>query len=114
MEKELFLRWLLGKRNIASKAAQDVVSRCKRVETILDQTLEKATASQAAFDAALTGIWKAHPHRTDLLYAMRLYATFKNPALDKKRYAFYGDLKRMRQPGEARARPQTGTRRKTI
>jgi hypothetical protein len=113
MEKELFLQWLLEKRELASKAAQDVVSRCKRVELILDEKLEKATASQMALDAALTGIWKAHPHRNDLLYAMRLYATFKNPNIDTKRYAFYGELKRMRQPGEARPRSQTRTRNKT-
>jgi hypothetical protein len=106
MQKELFLRWLLGKRELASKASQDVVSRCKRIESILDQNLEKATASQVAFDAALTGIWRAHPHRNDLLYAMRLYAAFKNPSIDTKRYAFYGGLKRMREPGEPRTRRQ--------
>lgn len=109
MEKELFLQWLMGKREIASKASQDVVSRCRRVESILEQKLEKATASQAAFDNALTEIWRTHPHRNDLLYAMRMYATFKNPAIDIKRYAFYGDSKRMREPGEARPRAQTKT-----
>jgi hypothetical protein len=110
MEKDFFLKWLVGERKLAMKAAQDAVSRCKRVESVLDQTLEKATASQSAFDSALTRIWKAHPHRNDLLYAMRLYVSFKNPTVDTKRYAFYGELKRMRQPGEPRPRVKTSAR----
>jgi hypothetical protein len=106
MEKDLFLRWLLEKRRLASKAAQDTVSRCKRIESVLDQKLEKAAASQAAFDAALTGIRRSHPHRNDLLYAIRLYASFKNPNIDPKRWAFYGDSKRTRRPKNAAAEAQ--------
>jgi hypothetical protein len=109
MEKELFLQWLLEKRELAFKASRDAASRCKRVEAILGQRLEKATASQVAFDAALTKIWRIHPHRKDLLYAMRLYAGFKNPAIDTKLYAFYGAVNTMRAPGEAR-KAQTRTR----
>jgi hypothetical protein len=97
MDRDLFLQWVVEKRGLASKAAQDVVSRCKRIESILDQNLEKTVASQHAFDAALTELWRVLPHRNDLLYSMRLYAMFKNPKLDTKRYAFYGDSKRMRQ-----------------
>jgi len=44
------------------------------------------------------GLWRVHPHRNDLLYAIRLYVTFKNPKIDPKRYAFYGDSKTMRGP----------------
>jgi len=96
MDKELFLRWLLETRKLASKAAGDVVSRCKRVESSLNQTLEKTTISQVMFDAALTRIRGSHPNQNDLLYAMRLYAAFKNPEIDLKRYFFYGASKRKR------------------
>jgi hypothetical protein len=98
MDKELFLQWLLAKRRLTLKAARDVVSRCKRIESFLDQMLEDVTVSQAAFNAALTGLRKAYPQRNDLLYAIRLYAGFRNPQLDSRRYAFYGDFERMPRP----------------
>jgi hypothetical protein len=87
MDKDLFLRWLLRKRRLKSKVAYDTVSRCKRIESILGQTLESAVASQGAFEAGLTEIKRIRPQYNDLLYAMRLYAMFKNSKLDAKRYA---------------------------
>jgi hypothetical protein len=106
MEKDRFLRWLLEKRRLALKAAHDTVSRCKRIESVLDQELENAAASQVAFDAALTGLRRAHPHRNDLLYAIRLYASFKNSKIDPKLWAFYGDSKKMRRRKNAAAERQ--------
>lgn len=94
MDKDLFLQWLLEKHNLAAKVAHDVVSRCKRVESILGHRLETATTSQGAFNASLTKLRQAQPLRNDLLYAMRLYAAFKNPSLDTNKYAFYGNKKR--------------------
>jgi len=102
MEKDLFLQWLLEERKLATKVARDVVSRCKRVESLLGQKLERATTSQAAFDVALTTLRRALPRRNDLLYAMRLYAVFRNPALDTKQYAFYGHATKTRQRGQSR------------
>jgi len=91
METDLFLHWLIEKRGLALKAAQDAVSRCKRIESVLGQKLEKAVASQAAFDMAITALWRSLPRRGDLMYAMRLYAAFRSPKLNARKKAFYGD-----------------------
>jgi hypothetical protein len=97
MQNEMFLRWLLEKRKLGSKSAHDALSRCKRIESILGQKLEKAATSQVEFDSALRELRRSLPHRADLMYAMRLFATFKNPRISTKQYAFYGDSENMRQ-----------------
>jgi hypothetical protein len=96
MDKEVFQQWLIEKKGLAGKAASDAASRCRRIEAILGQKLEKAAVSQASFDSALTAIWKALPHRGDLMYSMRLYVTFRNPKIDTKKHAFYGQSSEMR------------------
>jgi hypothetical protein len=94
MEKSPFLKWLLHNRGCTQKPAHDALSRCKRLEGTLAVPLDKAVSSQTAFNAALERVWRAHPGRNDLLYAMRLYAAFKNPRIDTRKHAFYGGLMR--------------------
>jgi len=91
MEKLPFVTWLLAKRAFAQKSAQDAASRCKRIEKILGMPLERAVSSQARYDEALERVWR-FSRRNDLLYAFRLYATFKSPRLDIRKHRFYRDL----------------------
>ena len=92
MNQRVFQQWLLQKRGLTAKATSDAASRCRRIEAILGHKLEKAAVSQASFDNALTIFRRAFPHRSDLMYAIRLHVTFQNPNIDSKKYPFHGQL----------------------
>ena len=86
-----------AKRGLSAKAAGDAVSRCKRLESILGMPLERTVSSQGRFENALERLWQKHPRRNDLLYSLRLYASFHNPRIKPKKYIFYGDVSRLRE-----------------
>lgn len=89
MNKVAFREWLLVKRSLKPKSAQDALSRCKRLEKALNVSLEQVVASQKAFNSTLAHILRIMPHRNDVLYAMRLYAAFKNPKIDVRKHGTY-------------------------
>lgn len=96
MEKAAFFSWLTGKRDLSEKAARDTISRCKRVQDLLEVPLDRAVSSQANFNNALERIRGDFPKRNDLMYSIRLYAEFRNPRIQRQKYAFYGDRAKLR------------------
>lgn len=99
MEKAPFFSWLTGKRGLSEKAARDAMSRCKRIEDFLESSLEGAVSSQASFNDALERVREGLNRRNDLLYSIRLYAEFRNPRIQRQKYAFYGDAAKVRTKG---------------
>lgn len=96
MEKAAFFSWLTDKRGLSEKAARDAVSRCKRIEDFLQAPLERAVSSQGNFNNALERIRGGLRKRNDLMYSIRLYAEFRNPRIQRQKYAFYGETAKLR------------------
>jgi hypothetical protein len=94
MEPPVFVEWLIRSRGLTQKAASDALSRCRRVEKMLNIHLKEATSSQKSFNKVLERL-RQQTKRNDLAYSLRLYAQFENPKIDLRKYAFYGDSSRM-------------------
>jgi hypothetical protein len=83
---ERFFQWLVNVRGLSEKPAKDILSRCRRIERTFGVELAKVAATQSATDTAVDRI-RASLNRNDVLYAFRLFVTFRNPKVKFVLYA---------------------------
>jgi len=95
MNRKPFSQWLSDDRGLAPKPARDAASRCIQIQSLLNRPIDEVVSSQPSLDAALVELFELCPNRKDLTYALRLYVLFRNPKLNVRKYAFYGNVNRM-------------------
>ena len=85
--RESFRAWLIEQQGFSRKVAADALSRCRRVEKVLDASLDATVLTGPALDAAITRLWHVDllgdtqsdwrsKGGANLIRALRLYAEF--------------------------------------
>jgi hypothetical protein len=89
MNEDRFKNWLLKNKQLGAKQSGDVLSRCRRIERVLNVSLDGTVSSQSKLDALMERLWseaaeylRPGANRTtaasQLRSAARLYAEYKS------------------------------------
>lgn len=88
--KEGFRQWLIKDKGLSAKASGDILSRCKRLDKCISQSIEEAVSSPQSYLIALKDIKtyamlnkrtakSQHNLAATLRAAIRKYCEYRNP-----------------------------------